>query len=507
MNRDWKHGYFTEGGYTYGYQPETAPSRLRWAAMLKGVKAPSSHFRYVDFGCGQGFGLLLHASQFPESEFVGIDFMPEHIAHAKNLAKIAGIDNVLFVEADFLDLLDKNEYLGSFDFAVAHGITTWVAPEVRRALFRLASGSLKPGGLMYNSYNTYPGSFSAQPFQHLVKQLKVRNNGLNAVSVAKNMMSEFNDAGSTLFGTFPKLQERLKSLETRDPSYLAQEYNNVFWQPAYSSEILALASQHKLEFLCSATLPESFDNCLPPKLLGLINREADPVLRETIRDLVTVQGFRRDIYVKGSFKYWPVEHRSAITDESLAHVSLLPIPRQGENFKFSGIINLEGDRKHYSYLLELFGADGATIGQVQTRAEGMELDRLIQSCSLLLHGGWLGKKAGNSIEAAQRLNKCILRAVLNGAPYRHLALGNVQAAIALSETEILILALCAENQITQDKKSLAIRFQGAMRSLNRELADGNGGVGDESRALAYSEMLAENFLKNGLPLYQALQVL
>ncbi|MGY8905539.1 MAG: class I SAM-dependent methyltransferase [Burkholderiales bacterium] len=101
---DWKHGYFAESGYTYGFYPEVSPARLGWIASLKGLREPGNQFRYIDMGCGQGLGLLILAAAYPDAEFVGIDFMPEHIAHARNLAKRAGLTNVKLIEGDFLAL-------------------------------------------------------------------------------------------------------------------------------------------------------------------------------------------------------------------------------------------------------------------------------------------------------------------------------------------------------------------------------------------------------------------
>jgi hypothetical protein len=59
---DWKHGYFADNGYTFGYYREMAPCYLAWAALLQGVVAPTRNFRYVDLGCGQGLGLILQAA-------------------------------------------------------------------------------------------------------------------------------------------------------------------------------------------------------------------------------------------------------------------------------------------------------------------------------------------------------------------------------------------------------------------------------------------------------------
>lgn len=187
---DWKHGYYADGGYTYGFYPEMAPERIGWLAALKGYQLPTQRFRYVDMGCGQGVHLAILAALHPDAEFWGVDFMPVHIGHARQLAERAGLANVHFIEADFLALQQDLEAgkvlpggltLGDVDYVVAHGISTWVAPAVREALFALASALLRPGGFFYNSYNAFPGWLDAVPFQNLVLQLQRRSGGVQAL--------------------------------------------------------------------------------------------------------------------------------------------------------------------------------------------------------------------------------------------------------------------------------------------------------------------------------------
>lgn len=119
-------------------------------------------------GLWPGLDLVIAAACHPHSEFVGIDFMPEHIAHARSLAQDCGLTNVSILEGDFLALSESPDTLGEFDFAVCHGIATWVAPVIRQALFKLVGRVLKPGGLFYNRYNTLPGWLPMLPFQQLV---------------------------------------------------------------------------------------------------------------------------------------------------------------------------------------------------------------------------------------------------------------------------------------------------------------------------------------------------
>lgn len=304
---NWKHGYYADSGYTFGYYAETSPLRLAWSALVQGQQTPTSGFRYLDAGCGQGLSLILMAAAHPESEFVGIDFLPEHIAHATELARSCGLSNVRFLEGDFIELALDPSNLGQFDYAVCHGITTWIAPAVKESLFSLIGKVLRPGGLFYNSYNTFPGWLSAVPFQHLVLLEQRSKTGALALRSARESMDRLKDGGKALFATLPGLPARLKSMETQDPAYLVQEYNNQFWQPVFVTEMMDRMAAVKLSYLGTATLPEAFESSYLPEVRELLAAQPTHELREQLRDYASNQSFRRDLYVKGRSRPWTAE--------------------------------------------------------------------------------------------------------------------------------------------------------------------------------------------------------
>jgi hypothetical protein len=53
---DWKHGYFADNGYTFGYYREMAPCYLAWAALLQGVVAPPGIFAMSISVAGRAWG-------------------------------------------------------------------------------------------------------------------------------------------------------------------------------------------------------------------------------------------------------------------------------------------------------------------------------------------------------------------------------------------------------------------------------------------------------------------
>ena len=137
MNTDWSHGYDVSMPYPHGFCREMSPVWLDFCAAYAGIAAPpreAQGYRFLDLGCGQGDGLCVLAAANPNAEFVGVDFLPEHIQYANALAAEAGLTNVRFVQADFCELAQGwPADLGRFHYIAMHGVLSWVPPEVRRA--------------------------------------------------------------------------------------------------------------------------------------------------------------------------------------------------------------------------------------------------------------------------------------------------------------------------------------------------------------------------------------
>ncbi len=96
MSTSWQHGYYSDTSYTYGFYREFAPNWLDWVALLKGSEPPSTSGRMLELGCGQGYGLSIMAAANPDMKFVGVDFNPEQIAHARSLVRRTGLTNIEF---------------------------------------------------------------------------------------------------------------------------------------------------------------------------------------------------------------------------------------------------------------------------------------------------------------------------------------------------------------------------------------------------------------------------
>lgn len=434
---NWKHGYYADDGYTYGYYVETMPLRLHWAALVQGQLTPTEGFRYIDAGCGQGFNLILAAAAHPDSEFVGIDFMPNHIAHARDLAKRCGLTNITFIEADFVELAADSaalRELGCFDYAVCHGISTWIGPQVKQSLFSLVGRVLKPGGLFYNSYNTLPGWLNVVPFQHLV--LLGGQAGHSAIANARSTM-ECLLKHSPLGQHFPSLSDRIGSLMELDPTYLVQELNNLSWAPVFVSQMIDDMASEKLDYLGTATLGEIFLDTLPAEIATLVENTPDHKLKLQIRDYAVYKSFRRDLYVKGVVPVWREQLRAQVLDARFVTDPSMKRPDAISGYRFaSGLVEVAGNYELCSAIVEQMDTlDGLSIRELKLPAKDTQLPSVMKMVSLLLQGGWL--LPHSQVSGSDQVNRGISDAVCMGAPYHCLSAPKVGSAVRLRELEIM----------------------------------------------------------------------
>jgi SAM-dependent methyltransferase len=505
----WKHGYYTETGYTYGYYAETMPTRLRWAALLQGQIAPEQRFRYLDAGCGQGLNLIVAAACHPDSEFVGIDFLPEHIAHAQALAQRCGLTNVRFIEGDFIAWSEDPSALGQFDYVVCHGISTWIAPVVKKALFSLIGQCLKPGGIFYNSYNTYPGWLAVTPFQHLVLLEQRQRNGFQALEAAKNSMARLKELNGGIISQLPGLQLRLDSMQSMEPAYLVQEYNNQFWQPVFVTQMMDDLSAVKLEYLGTATLSEAFEGALPAALREWLNQHSNPMLKEQLRDYALNQGFRRDLYVKGRRKPWANAYPSMLQSQRFRANPTAAMPAEGQSWVIKGgAMELKGEAPFYGSLMQHLikaGEQGLTLAQLmETQPNAAYRSAVTQTVSLLVHGNWafpyLPEATGKKVNA-RAVNAALAQSALDGAPYRYLILPKAGCAYTLAESDWLLINLDITG--VPESKWLQAITEGMTRTGKTLMKDGKP-VTDPATAAQLFEAAMNDFVRARRPLFRSL---
>lgn len=509
---DWSHGYNVALGYTYGSYREMSPLWLNFATQLGGAEPPGARkFRYLELGCGQGFGLALLASLYPQGEFIGIDFNPEHIVHARGLSEAAGLKNVRFEEADFLTLAKAwpGEY-GRFDYVALHGILSWVSASLRRAITDCINHCLRPGGLVYASYNTLPGWLPSLALQHFFSRHQV-SNGLAPVPAIKEgfaFMRQMQEANAGLFQTQPFLATRMEAAAKYDQAYLVQEYLHENWKCFWLSEVVDELSAAKLGFVGTATLPEIFlPGVLPEPMRNLVAQQADPIFRQEVIDACINQAFRRDLFQRGVQRPWALRHAEGIRQIKLRLTSRPPTDHPFAFTTSFGTINKAPEEMWL--LLNAMGEGPRTVGELHGLAPfaGQPIANLLQSIALLINADMLGLvNEGYDIKTVMRFNRAVVQAVTAGAPYGYLAAAQTGYAIQASLAGMLLLDALASN-VPAQPSPLADALQKRLSALGRSVSNKEGHPLTELEAIK-AELLqtAEKFLAGILPTWKQLGV-
>ena len=307
----WSDGYVTDIGYTGGVHGELAPAHLAFAAALAGQAVPdvAEPLAYCDLGCGQGVTTNLMAASYPHIEFHGNDFNPAHVVGARRMAAETGLANVHFYEDSFEEFLRQPKLPEAFDIIVLHGIYSWISPENRAHVRRFIRERLKPGGLVYLSYNALPGWSALAPIRRFM-QLQNAGGGSTAarLSSALDAVRAAADADMGYFKRNPGAKSWLDKMAKSPPAYLAHEYFNANWTLYYHADLVAEVAEAKLDYIGTATVIDTLDGFnIAPAHAEIIAKAPDPATRETLRDYAMNQQFRRDLFVKGATGLNPAE--------------------------------------------------------------------------------------------------------------------------------------------------------------------------------------------------------
>lgn len=512
---DWSAGYNVDLGYTYGYYREQDPAWMDLCALLRGVRPPSlayeKRLRYLELGCGQGVSLCLIAACHPDKEFVGIDFNPQHVAHARQIANAAGLSNVRFVEADFAVLgRDWPPDLGEFHYASAHGIYTWIAPEVARGLVRCLEHGLAPGGLFYVSYNCLPGWISTLPIQHLLRLWQVREElpSPRALELGRQRLQTLLDLGIGMAGALPAMRPRLEMFPKQDIAYLTQEYLNDTWRPLWFDEIERELRPAKLRYVGTVASQDWYiTSLLSSQAKALVEQFQDPVEQEVMLDVLANQGFRRDLWIRGQPPIWPAQQRELLLATRFV---LLRRPSAREDgtspFRFTcSLGEVSGKAEAYAPIYDALEASPKSLRDLAEAggASSRPLGDLLQSLGLMLSVGHAAvHRRIPDPKLARALNQVLCEGALGGAPYRYQVATEISHVFHLSDTDMMLLALHRRAPKLSTSESLASSLVERLLVLGKGLKEGERLLTRREEMQPRALALTETFLSTTLPLLQ-----
>lgn len=445
---NWTDGYVTDINYTNGFYQELSPLWLATAATLLGFRAPAldQPYTYAELGCGQGFNANLLAAANPGGHFWGFDFNPAQTAHGRRLAKQAGLGNIEFHETSFQHLaVSADGAWPEFDFIVLHGIHSWVSRDNQLAILEFIRRFLKPGGLVYISYNCWPGWASIAPLQRLIRSYADSHPARSDIQARKalDFIQQLREGGAAFFGVHGDIAARLDVASKADINYVAHEYLNRCWNLSDFASMAEDCAHAKLSYLGSASLVENLESLsVQASLLSMLKAEDDPVLRQTIMDFASNKGFRRDIYQKGLSPLTSQEHIEAVHRIRLSPLNIptLNEPKPPANTPTIGEITFKtpigsasGHRELYAPLLEYLHGGARSLGEIAAHPAmaGKSLGDLIEIALLLVNASYAHPCLEGASEAvAQHFNDAVCQAALDGHNYNFLAAPKLGSGIS-----------------------------------------------------------------------------
>lgn len=411
---DWTAGYVADIGYTFGYYPELNPLRVE-LAFLNGGLVPPVCGTACELGFGQGMSANLHAAG-TVSHWFGTDFNPAQAAFAQELAAVSGAGARLF-DQSFGEFCGRSG-LPEFDYIGLHGIWSWISDANRAVIVDFVRRKLKVGGVFYISYNTQPGWATMVPLRDLL----TGHGEVMGVS-GKGIVSRIDgalDFAEKLFATNPAygkanplVVERLKAIKGQDRSYVAHEYFNRDWLPmpfARMSEWLAPA---KLNFACSASYVDYVDVVnLTAEQQTFLKEIPDAMFRETVRDFMVNQQFRKDYWVRGARKVNPLAQAEALRRQRV----MLVQPRAEVSLKVKGAAGEASMQEDiYGPILDaLADHQPKTLGQIEqaVKDKAVVLAHVMEAVLLLIGTGSLTAVQDDALAAKARKQTDKLNAFL-----------------------------------------------------------------------------------------------
>lgn len=382
---DWTSGYVADIAYTYGYYAELNPARFKLPLLYAGIAIPEIKTA-CELGFGQGISINLHAAASGVS-WSGTDFNPAQAAFASELSRASGAQISVHDEA-FAEFCARTD-LPDFDFIGLHGIWSWISDENRRLIVTFLRQKLKVGGILYISYNTLPGWASFAPMRHLMTRhaevMGAPGDGIvkridGALAFAEKLLA----VNPAYAQANPQIADRLSKTKEQNRHYLAHEYFNRDWHPMHFATMAEWLGPAKLSFAGSANYFDYVDGInFTADQQALLKSQPDPMFRESVRDFIVNQQFRKDYWIKGARRLSPLEQVEALQ----ALQVVLVTPRSNVPLKVVGALGeATMSEAIYAPLLDLLADHKVkTIAQLEPsmKAHGVGRAQLLQALLVL----------------------------------------------------------------------------------------------------------------------------
>jgi SAM-dependent methyltransferase len=508
---DWAAGYVTGIDYTYGYYTELNPLRVRLSFLNAGLVYPEFGTA-CELGFGQGISANIHAAA-SVTQWHGTDFNPAQAGFSQELAHASGANTKLFDEA-FADFAHRTD-LSDFDYIGLHGIWSWISDANRAVIVDFVRRKLKAGGVLYISYNTQPGWAAMVPMRDLLtehfKIMSATGQGIvpriaAALEFAENLL-----ATHPIYARDnPQVAERLKKIKGQNHNYLAHEYFNRDFLPMPFARMAEWLSPARLNYACSAQYLDHIDAInLTSEQQVLLKGIPDTMFRETVRDFMVNQSFRRDYWVKGARQLNALARVEALRMQQV----MLVQSRTAVPLKVTGSLGEASMHEAvYVPILDLLADhQPKTLGQVEqaVKAQRISFVQVTEAVMLLTGSGVLQAVQDDAVIAkvkkqSSKLNIFLLDKARGSGEISYLASPVTGGGVSISH--FVQLFLLAKSQGHKQPGDWAQFAWQTLATQGKKIVKDGKTLETAEENLAELMAQAQSFAEKQLPIFKALQI-
>jgi hypothetical protein len=503
-------GHVTNVEYTHGYYAELNPVRAAFSLAYAGFEAPAMKTA-CELGFGQGVSVSIHGAA-QDVEWWGTDYNPQHSAFARSLADNAE-RGARLPDQSFAEFCTRTD-LPDFDFIGLHGVWTWISEENEAIIVDFVRRKLKVGGVLYVSYNTFPGWSELAPLRHLLKHhVDVMGApGTPLFERIEKALDQINTIAATnprALQASPRALEHLKAMHKQNKNYIAHEYLTDHWNVMYYADFAKRLAPAKVNFAASANPMDAVHVVnLTQEQQQLIFGISDADYRETVRDFCIGQQFRKDLWIKGGRKLNAFERQATVRSQRIVLVQ----ERSTVSLKIKGALGEASLLPEvYDPVLD-FLADGAvrSIEEVERAvAGGVTPEKVYSAIQILVGSGALQvaqpvEEIETAAPACNRFNaKLITRADVR-PDVNYLASPVTGGGVLASRFEQLFLGALLGGATSP--KAWAEYAWARISAMGQKLMKDGAPIEADADNLAELTRQAEEFAEKKLPIFRSLKI-
>ena len=299
-------------------------------------------------------------------------------------------------------------------------------------------------------------------------------------------------------------------MKNQNRSYLAHEYFNRDWTPFYFADVARDLADAKLDFLGSGALLEGLTSVnLSPDQQNILADISDVIYRETVKDYIINQQFRRDIFVKGPLSIGGTAGRQIWLDSRFVLATLradipatIPVP-QG---------NATLQPTIYQPLLDALGNEVRTVRELVAHEAIAKLgwSQLQQALLVLVGAGHLqpclpAKGENGRAKVTKGFNSAVCERARDSGDIQYLASPVTGGGVHVDRfQQLFLLAIRDGAKAPPAWASFAWQILGPVGT--RLLKDGKV-IETDAGNLAELNARATDFVTKRLPVLKSMQIL